>query len=147
MFKSKRSCRNPTLRQVWGWDSHSRKWELGVLQDSRNFRAQNTLYGGVLYIVEKVSECRCRKWPRMGHSDTCSISYGQKKGRESNWQFDSRPQKVGNRPDPTLGCAEGVQHTIGKLLKRATSSLETSFQFEVWARSCDLPKFRESKPG
>jgi len=25
-------------------------------------------------------------------------SYGQKKGRESNWQFDSRPLKVGNRP-------------------------------------------------
>jgi hypothetical protein len=33
-------CRNPTLRQVWGWDSHSQKWELGVLRDSRNFRAQ-----------------------------------------------------------------------------------------------------------
>jgi hypothetical protein len=26
-------------------------------------------------------------------------SYGQKKGRESICQFDSRPQKVGNRPD------------------------------------------------
>jgi hypothetical protein len=24
----------------------------------------------------------------------------QKKGRESNWQFDSRPPKVGNRPEP-----------------------------------------------
>jgi hypothetical protein len=30
--------------------------------------------------------------------DICSPSYGQKKGRESNWQFDSRPLKVGNRP-------------------------------------------------
>jgi len=28
-----------------------------------------------------------------------NISYGQKKGRESNWQFDSRSLKVGNRPD------------------------------------------------
>jgi len=26
-------------------------------------------------------------------------NYGQKKGRESNCQFDSRPKKVGNRPD------------------------------------------------
>jgi hypothetical protein len=34
------NCCNPTLRQVWGWDSHSQKWELGVLWDSRNFRAQ-----------------------------------------------------------------------------------------------------------
>jgi hypothetical protein len=30
-------------------------------------------------------------------------SYGQKKGQESNWQFDFRPKKVGNRPD-LLGC-------------------------------------------
>jgi len=33
-------CRNPTLRQVWGWNSHSQKWELGVFRDSCNFRAQ-----------------------------------------------------------------------------------------------------------
>jgi hypothetical protein len=35
----------------------------------------------------------------MSHLDICSPSYGQKKGRESNWQFDSRPLKVRNRPD------------------------------------------------
>jgi hypothetical protein len=45
-------------------------------------------------------KCRCRKWLRMDHLDICSTSYGQKKGRESNWQFDSRPLKVGNWPDP-----------------------------------------------
>jgi hypothetical protein len=33
-------CRNPTLRQVWGWDSHSQKWELGVLRDSQKLRAR-----------------------------------------------------------------------------------------------------------
>jgi len=33
------------------------------------------------------------------HLDICSTSYGWKKGQESNWQFDSRPLKVGNRPD------------------------------------------------
>jgi hypothetical protein len=32
-----------------------------------------------------------------------NTSYGQKKGRESNCQFDSRPQKVGNRPN-LLSC-------------------------------------------
>ncbi len=35
----------------------------------------------------------------MTHLDICNTSYGQKKGLESNWQFDSQPQKVGNRPD------------------------------------------------
>jgi hypothetical protein len=57
----------------------------------------------------------------MGHLDICSTSYSKKKGQESNWQFDSRPLKVGNRPDPNV-CS-GVQHTIGKLLRRATSLL------------------------
>jgi len=31
--------------------------------------------------------------------DIWNTSYGQKKGRESNCQFDSRPQKVENWPD------------------------------------------------
>jgi hypothetical protein len=38
----------------------------------------------------------------MSHLDICSQSYGQKKGRESNWQFDSRPLKVWNRPLPDV---------------------------------------------
>jgi hypothetical protein len=40
---------------------------------------------------------RCWKWPRMSHLDIYSPSYGQKKGWESNWKFDSQPLKVGNR--------------------------------------------------
>jgi hypothetical protein len=27
---------------------------------------------------------RCQKWPYMSHLDICNISYGKKKGRESN---------------------------------------------------------------
>jgi hypothetical protein len=38
----------------------------------------------------------------MSNSDICSPSYGQKKGRESNWQFDSRPLTVRNRPFPDV---------------------------------------------
>jgi hypothetical protein len=34
----------------------------------------------------------------MNHLDIYSPSYAQKKGRESNCQFDSRPLKVRNRP-------------------------------------------------
>jgi hypothetical protein len=40
-----------------------------------------------------------------------------------------------------------VRHTIGNLLRRATSLLQTSSQYEVWAGSYELPKSRESKPG
>jgi len=35
----------------------------------------------------------------MSHLDICNSSFGQKKGQESNCQFDSRPLKVGNRPE------------------------------------------------
>ncbi len=99
------NCRNPTLREVWGNHSHSRKWDLGVLQDSRknskhNCKGQNTSHQDVLYTIEKVLKCRCPKWPRMNHLDICSMSYGRKKGQKSNWQFDSRTLKVRNRPDP-----------------------------------------------
>jgi hypothetical protein len=62
-------------------------------------RGQNTSHLGVIYTIGKVLKCRCPKWPRMSHLDICSPSYGQKMGRESNWQFDSRPLKVGNRPE------------------------------------------------
>jgi hypothetical protein len=58
-----------------------------------NSKGQNTSPWGVLGVIGKVLKCRCPKWPRIGHLDICSPSYGQKKGRESNWQFDSRPLK------------------------------------------------------
>jgi hypothetical protein len=72
----------------------------GIPKNSEHdFRGQNTSHWGVLYTIEKVLKCRCPKWPCMSHLDICSPSYGQKKGRESNWQFDSQPLKVRNRPD------------------------------------------------
>jgi len=65
----------------------------------RDCRGQKTLHWGVLYTIEKVLKCRSPKWPCMNHLDICNTSYGRKKGWESNWQFDSRPLKVGNRPN------------------------------------------------
>jgi hypothetical protein len=64
----------------------------------------------VLYINEKLLKRRCLKWARIAHSDICNISYGQKKGRESNCQFDSRPLKVGNRPLPDFRFGSATWH-------------------------------------
>jgi hypothetical protein len=47
-------------------------------------KAQNTSHWAVLGVIGKVLKRRYRKWPRIGHLDICSPSYGQKKGRESN---------------------------------------------------------------
>jgi hypothetical protein len=76
-------------------------WESTKTPETSEFdcRSQNTLHHDVLYIIGKLSKCKCRKWARMNHLDICSTSYSKKKGRESNCQFDSWPLKVGNRPD------------------------------------------------
>jgi len=42
---------------------------------------------------------RCLKWACMTHLDIWNTSYDQNKSRKLNWQFDSRPLKVRNRPD------------------------------------------------
>jgi hypothetical protein len=109
----------------------------GTLENSEfDCRGQNTSPWGVLYTVGKVLKFRCPKWPRMCHLDICSTNYGRKKGRESNWQFDSRPLKVGNRPDRGA-CKRSATHCL----------LQTSSRLEVWARSYECPKPQESKPG
>jgi hypothetical protein len=142
-------CRNPTFGREWGRHSHFRNGDLGVHQDFQNFgvqcRGQNTSHWSVPYIIGKLSMCRCQKWARMSHLDIYNTSYGKKKGQESNWQFDSQPLKVRNRPDPMR--AGGMWHTVGKLLTRATNLLQTSSQLEVWAKSYNPAKWRESKPG
>jgi len=80
-------------------------------------RRQNTSVWSTLYTVGKLLKCRCPKWPRMSHLDICSPRYGRKKGRGSNWQFDSRPLKVGNRPLPdvcrrsAMGCWKALKES------------------------------------
>jgi hypothetical protein len=61
-------------------------------------RGQNSMDCGVFYIIGKLLKRRCIKWAHIAHSNIWNTSYGQKKGQESNCQFDSRPLKVKNRP-------------------------------------------------
>jgi hypothetical protein len=95
-------CRNPTLAKCED-ETHTPK--VGDLESSGtpeslefNSKAQNTLHWGIFNVIGKVLKCRCPKWPCIGHLDICSPSYEQKKSWGSNWQFDSRPLQVGNRP-------------------------------------------------
>jgi hypothetical protein len=97
------TCRNPTLAKCGGWSptlGKSEDLESSETPECSEFdrKAQNTSHWDVLGVIGKFLKRRYRKWPRIGHLDICSPSYGQKKRRESNWQFDSRPLKVGNRP-------------------------------------------------
>jgi hypothetical protein len=97
----------PHFGQVWGWSPTLGK--VGDLESSGtpecselDSKGQTTSHWGVLGVIGKVLNLRCRKWPRIWHLDICISSYGQKKGRESNCQFDSRTLKVGNRPLPDI---------------------------------------------
>jgi len=135
----------PYFESVWGWNSDFRNGDLRTPEISKfDYRSQNTLHWGVLYIIGKLLKCRCRKWACMGHLDIWSTCYGKKKGRESNCQFDSWPLKVRNRPNPGA-CRWSAIHRW-KALEKATILLQTSSRSEVWAKSYDLAKSRESKP-
>jgi hypothetical protein len=104
------SHKNCVATPLWvKWEDETPTPKVGDLESSGtperlkfDSRGQNTSHWGVLGVIGKVLKCRCPKCPRIGHLDIRSLSYGQKKGRESNWQFDSQPLKVGNRPLPNI---------------------------------------------
>jgi hypothetical protein len=60
----------------------------------------------------------------------------ERKGRESNWQFDSRPPKVGNRPDPSV-CRQSATHRWKALEERYKFALDLvpirGMSRELWA--------------
>jgi hypothetical protein len=102
----------PGVQRVWGnepshsqMNSHvgSRSLEWTSESLKLNCMGQNSSPWSVFYIIGKLLNFRCLKWARIAHLDIWNTSYGQKKGRESNWQFDSRPLRVRNRPD-SLAC-------------------------------------------
>jgi hypothetical protein len=79
----------------------------------------------VSYINEKLLKRRCPKWPHVTHLDIISPSYGQKKGQESNCQFDSRPLKVENR---------------ALSLKECNTALKSFWrELQLWFRACLNP--------
>ncbi len=104
---TKITSHNPSLERAWRWrlwlQSELLFWELESRwtpdPSKSDCRGQNTSHWGFLYIIEKILKCKYLKWAHMTHLNICNISYGKKKGQELNCQFDSRPQKVRNRPD------------------------------------------------
>jgi hypothetical protein len=148
----------PYFGQVWGWSRTLGKSEdlesSGTPECSElNSKAQNTLHWSVFGVIGKVLKRRYRKWPCIGHLNICSPSYGQKKGRESNWLFDSWPLKVGNRPRPNLRIesAIGRWKDLGKGYKFGSDLIAIRLcSWELWAPK--VPglhpgQFRDSNPG
>jgi hypothetical protein len=83
-----------SAKECEGMNLHTPKWIpiLGVREPqwtpefSEGYcRGQNPLDWDILYIIEKLLKRRCLKWARMTHLDIWNTSYGQMKGRKSNW--------------------------------------------------------------
>jgi len=70
-----------------------------------DFRGQNSMTCGVLYIIEKLLKRRCLKWAHIAHLNIWNTSYGQFEGprvKLAIWLPTIRshlPEKVRNRPD------------------------------------------------
>jgi hypothetical protein len=124
-------CCNPTLKECED-DIHTP--EMGTWESSRtlenlefNCRDQNTSPWGVPYTIEKVLKPKNWKWPRMNHSDICSINHMWKKGREST---QSR-------------C---VQAECNTPLEKSRGELQVSFRphpdrrFKQGVMSCQSPR-------
>jgi hypothetical protein len=148
-----KSVREWTLtlpRELPLWELESR-WTPKFLEiDCTN---QNSLDRSVLYIIGKLFKRKCLKWAFMTHLDIWNTSYGQKKGRESNWQFDSWPLKVKNRPD-FLACRWHDTYRWKALDKsyNLTSDLISirGLQRKLWAlklRESQVWEFRDSHLG
>jgi hypothetical protein len=73
------------------------RWTLEYLES--DCRGKIPLDWDIPYIIRKILKLICLKWARITHLNTSNTSYGQKKGWESSWQFDSQPLKVKNHPD------------------------------------------------
>jgi hypothetical protein len=99
---------------------------------------KNSSHWGVLGVIGKVVKCRCLNRPRIGHLDICSPSYGQKKGRESNCQFDSRPLKVRNRPLPDV-CS-GSATRLWKALDESYNFDSNLVPIRAWGEKLWFPK-------
>jgi hypothetical protein len=100
VWKSVREWTLTLPRQLPLWEKESR-WTPKT--SGSHLRGQNSMVCGALYITGKLLKRICLKWARIAHFNIWNTSYDRKKRQESNCQFDSRPQKVGNRPD-FLGC-------------------------------------------
>jgi hypothetical protein len=68
------------------------------------------------------------------------------KRRAKNQIANLTPNQKKSRIDPIYLATEGVRHTVGKLLMRATTFLQTASWSEVYLQSYGAPNSWESQP-
>jgi hypothetical protein len=76
-------------------------WELHLCRSPKCLepwleKQTNTILGPY-NTMGKVLRCRCLKCPLIVHLDLIYMNYDQKKGQESNWEFDSQSRILWSR--------------------------------------------------
>jgi hypothetical protein len=108
-------------------------------------KGQNTLPWGILYTLERVQNVDVENGLAWAIRTSAAQVMVERKAESQINSLTPDHKKSGIDLIPL--CAGEVQHTVGKLLRRAISLLQTSFQSKVWIGSYELPKSRESKLG
>ncbi len=85
--------------------------------------------------IKKILKRRCLKCLHVVHLDLICMSYNQKKGWESNWEFDSQPQILGKQGsnEVQLGCAIHCWKEIFESYKMLPSHFQKKLDFKkIW---------------
>jgi hypothetical protein len=139
----------PGVQRVWGNEpspsqvnSHYGNWnpKWTLKSSERDCKGQNPLVGRVFYIIGKLLKRKCLKWAMQAHLDIWNTSYDQKKGQESNWQFDSWPLKVRNQPD-FFACKQRATYRW-KVLNKGYNFVSDLIKIGVSTRSYGPPKLQ-----
>jgi hypothetical protein len=93
--------------------------------------------------IKHVLKHRCLKWPCIVHLNLICMSYDQKKGRESNWEFDSRPQIPGKKGPNEVWLRRAIHHCKGLL--RAIRYFLHIFKTNLIWKIYEWPKFWDSR--
>ncbi len=94
------------------------------------------------YIIGKILEFKCLKWACMTHLDIWNTSYGQKKSRESNWNFNVWSLKVENHPNFLVFRWSATY--LWKAFDEGYNFASDSSQSDVCMQSYGSLKLRES---
>ncbi len=105
-------------RQLPLWEMES-WWTLETSES--DFRGQNLMDCGVLYIIGKLLERKCLKW--LALLIWISQTQVMAKRRVESQTSNLTPNQKKSRIDPIYFAAKGVQHTFEKLSMRATTLL------------------------
>jgi len=83
-------------------------WELRMLKALVGKQTNTKL--GHQDTIKNFLKRRCLKCPCIVHLDLICMSYDQKKGWESNWEFDSRPQVFWNQGSNEVRLECAINH-------------------------------------